>query len=50
LRKPVRLTINGLPPSGLEDSQGRLIDGNQDGQPGSDAVAVIDKNGVTMES
>jgi hypothetical protein len=41
LSKPVQLTINGTPPSGLLDSFGRFIDGNRDGQPGSNAVAVL---------
>jgi hypothetical protein len=41
-RKPVKLTIKGLPPSGLEDSEGRLIDGDGNGQPGGDAVIVLD--------
>jgi hypothetical protein len=50
LRKPVELTINGLPPSGLQDSEGRFIDGNGDGQPGSKAVAVLSKNGTTIET
>ena len=49
LRKPVELTINGSSPSGLEDAEGRLIDGSQDGQPGGNAVAVLGKNGVTIE-
>ena len=49
VRKPVELTINGSSPSGLEDAEGRLIDGNQDGQPGGNAVAVLGKNGVTIE-
>jgi hypothetical protein len=47
LRKPLmpvkglQLTIDGEAPSGLADSQGRLIDGNRDGNPGGDATAVI---------
>jgi hypothetical protein len=41
LSKSVELRINGLPPSGLEDSLGRLIDGDEDGQPGGDAVAIV---------
>jgi hypothetical protein len=48
LNRPVKLTINGQPPSGLQDAEGRYIDGNQDGQPGSSAVAVLSKNGVTI--
>jgi hypothetical protein len=47
--KPVELMINGLAPSGLRDSLGRLIDGAQNGQPGSDAIAVLSKNVVTIE-
>ena len=43
LKRPVVLTINGNSPSGLHDAEGRLIDGNQDGQPGSTAVAVLNK-------
>ncbi len=41
LAKPVQLRINGTLPSGLEDSLGRLIDGNQDGSPGGNAVTVL---------
>lgn len=40
--------MNGQTPSGLEDSSGRLIDGNEDGQPGGDAVAVLRGKGVTI--
>ena len=42
LSKPVQLQINGEPPSGLQDSLGRFIDG------GNDAVAVLAKSGVTI--
>ena len=49
LNRPVMLTINGNSPSGLQDAEGRLIDGNQDGQPGSSAVAVLNKGAVTIE-
>ena len=49
LKRPVTLTINGNSPSGLQDAEGRLIDGNQDGQPGSTAVAVLNKSAVTIE-
>src|SRR5207248_1693725 len=37
LSKPVQLQVNGQPPGGLEDSLGRLIDGNHDGHPGGNA-------------
>jgi hypothetical protein len=43
LRKPVQLQVNGEPPSGLNDTFGRLIDGHHDGQPGGIAVAVLQK-------
>jgi hypothetical protein len=50
LTKPVQLLINGLSPSGLEDSFGRLIDGNDDGQPGGNAIAILSKKGVTVSA
>jgi trimeric autotransporter adhesin len=49
LKRPVELTINGNSPSGLQDAEGRLIDGTGDGQPGGDAVAVLSKNSVNIE-
>jgi RHS repeat-associated protein len=48
--KPVQLRVNGLSPSGLEDSVGRLIDGNHDGQPGGDAVAVLRNGGAKISA
>ena len=48
LSKPVQVLINGEPPSGLEDTFGRLIDGDDNGQPGGDAVAVLRGKGVTL--
>src|SRR5262249_17293450 len=50
LSKPVQLQVNGLPPSGLQDSAGRLIDGNHDGQPGGNAVAVLGRGGATFSA
>jgi hypothetical protein len=35
--------------SGLKDSFGRLIDGNEDGQPGGNAIALITKDGATIQ-
>jgi hypothetical protein len=35
---------------GLQDSTGRLIDGDHDGQPGGDAVAVLRRRGVTLSA
>ncbi len=45
LSKPVELTVKSM-----RDSLGRLIDGNDDGQPGGNAVAVLMKSGVTIET
>jgi hypothetical protein len=39
--KPVELVINGQPPSGLEDSNGRYIDGDGNGQPGGNVVSLL---------
>ncbi len=48
LTKPVELTINGTAPSGLQDSSGQLIDGDDNGTAGSNAVALIRRTGVTL--
>jgi plastocyanin len=50
LSKPVQLRVNGLAPAGLEDSDGRLIDGNHDGQPGGNATAVLSRKGATQSA
>jgi hypothetical protein len=50
LSKPVELTIDGNPPSGLQDTLGRLIDGDHDGTPGGDAAAVIRRGGVAISA
>jgi RHS repeat-associated protein len=50
LTRPVQLRVSGQPPKGLSDKFGRLIDGNHDGQPGGDAVAVLSKPGVRIEA
>jgi hypothetical protein len=51
LSKKAQLVVNGEPPSGLEDSHNRLIDGNHDGQAGSNAVAVLTiKGGATINA
>jgi uncharacterized membrane protein len=41
LTKPVEVLVVGMPPSGLRDSQGQFIDGDDDGQPGGNAVAIL---------
>ena len=48
--KPVQLLIDGLAPSGLVDSIGRLIDGNHDGQPGGNAIAILSRGGVKLSA
>jgi hypothetical protein len=50
LRKPVQLQVNGEPPSGLDDTLGRLIDGRHDGQSGSNAVVVLQQSGPTIRT
>jgi streptogramin lyase len=50
LTKAVELIVNGQTPSGLEDSNGRLIDGNGDGQAGSNAIAMLTSKSATVES
>ena len=50
LSKPVQLQVSGLSPSGLKDTSGRLIDGNRDGQPGGNAVAVLGRGGATISA
>src|SRR5262249_10361468 len=48
--KPVQFQVNGLAPSGLDDGLGRLIDGNHDGQPGGNAIAVLGRDRVTISA
>jgi RHS repeat-associated protein len=50
LTKPVQLRINGQPPSGLQDSLGRLIDGDHNGTAGGSAVAVLRRSGATISA
>jgi hypothetical protein len=37
----VELIVDGQSPGGLQDSSGQLIDGDQNGQPGSNAVVIL---------
>jgi hypothetical protein len=46
LTKNVELTVNG---SGILDTQGRMIDGANNGAAGSNAVAILSRRGVTLE-
>jgi RHS repeat-associated protein len=50
LTKPVQLRINGQPPSALQDTLGRLIDGDHNGTAGGNAVAVLRRSGVTISA
>ncbi len=50
LTKPVQLLVNGLAPSGLEDSYGRLIDGDHNGQAGGNAIAILSSKGVRIDA
>jgi hypothetical protein len=48
LTKPVQLSVNGQPVTGLKDSDGRLIDGNRDGVAGGSGVAILRPRGATL--
>jgi hypothetical protein len=45
LTKSVRLQVDGVPPSGLQDSLGRRIDGGDTGSAGSNAVIILSNKG-----
>ena len=48
-RKPVQLFIRGSASSGLQDSLGRYLDAANLGQAGSNIIAILSKNNVTIE-
>jgi hypothetical protein len=48
LTKTVQLLVSGLAPSGLQDSDGRYIDGDGNGTAGGNAIAYITKKGETL--
>ncbi len=48
--KPLQLTINGTAPSGLQDTSGQLIDGDDNGVAGGNAVVMIRRTGVTINA
>jgi cyclophilin family peptidyl-prolyl cis-trans isomerase len=50
LSKKVQLVVYGGPPSGLQDSQGRYIDGNDDGQAGGNVVRILSRSGVSLDA
>jgi hypothetical protein len=50
ITKSLQLTISGTAPTGLQDTSGQLIDGDNNGTPGGNAVAVIRRTGVTLNA
>jgi hypothetical protein len=48
LTKPVQLQIKGTPPAGLQDNEGRYIDGGHHGVSGSNAIAILSKSGAKI--
>ena len=46
----VQLVIDGQQPGGLQDSFGRVINGDNDGQPGGDVVAMICRTPQSMDA
>jgi plastocyanin len=45
----VQVVIDGQQPGGLQDSYGRVINGDNDGQPGGDVVAMICRTPMGMD-
>ena len=50
LTKKVQLQVDGAPPSGLQDSDGRYIDGADNGMAGSNAITILARNGATDDA
>ncbi len=48
LTKTVQFRVNGLSPSGLQDSFSRLIDGDHNGQAGGNSVALLTRKKITL--
>jgi RHS repeat-associated protein len=48
--KPVQILVYGTGPTGLKDTFGRQIDGADNGKAGSNAIAILAKNGVTIDA
>jgi len=46
----VQLLVYGTGASGLQDAEGRLIDGDHNGTPGGNAIAILSKNRVTIDA
>jgi hypothetical protein len=50
LSMPVQLVVYGTGAAGLRDTHGRLIDGDHNGTPGGNAVAILSSKGVTIDA
>lgn len=50
LTKPVQLLVYGSGASGLQDAEGRLIDGDHNGTAGGNAIAILSKKSVTIDA
>ncbi len=49
IAKPIQPQVDGVRPSGLKESFGGLIDGDNNRRPGSNAVAVLSRGGVILD-
>ena len=49
LTKPVQLSVSATGISGLHDTYGRLIDGDDNGRAGGNAIALLMKKGATID-
>jgi hypothetical protein len=50
LTKTVQLRVYGNPPNGLHDFYNRLLDGDHNGTPGGNAIALLGRAGVTLSA
>jgi hypothetical protein len=50
ITKTVQLRVNGQPPSGLQDCADVFVDGDHDGQPGGNVVALLRRGGVNIST
>jgi len=50
LSQPLQVRVNGQPPHGLRDTSGRLLDGDRNGIPGGNFVAVFGGAGGLLTS
>ena len=50
LSKQVQLLVYGTGPSALQDTYGRAISGANNGQPGSNAIAILSRSGVKLNA